>query len=229
MPGSPGREHERHEREPGRQRRHQHRHEPLERAPDDHVLGERLALVLDEVQVVRDHHDAVAARDAGERDEPDERRDRERLRREPQRHDAADERERDVEHHLRDDPERSGSGRTARGSSRRARTARGSRSAASPPAGSRTARRTRRSSPAGISTSAATRALRLLDRRRRGRAPATLALTTIRRCTFSRATWFGPGALDDARDATRAGTCPPPASARARPRARPGRARAPSG
>ena len=57
-------------------------------------LGEPLALLLHQVEVVGDEQDAVADRDAAERDEPDQARHRQRLLGDDQREHAADERRR---------------------------------------------------------------------------------------------------------------------------------------
>ena len=70
-------DHERHEREPGRERRHEDRREPLERAAHDQLRAEGLALEALEVLEVVDHEDAVARGDAEDGEEPDQRADRE--------------------------------------------------------------------------------------------------------------------------------------------------------
>ncbi len=89
---------QRDQREPGRECRHQHGRQALQAAADDEFPPEALALVESQVDVVRDLEDAIAGRDAGERDEADHRGDRERLPGEVQRHDAADQRKWDVAH-----------------------------------------------------------------------------------------------------------------------------------
>src|SRR5688572_11359043 len=71
-----GGEGERNERKPGGERGHRDRHEPFERAAHDHLLIELFPLVPHQVKVMRDHHDRVARRDAGKRDETYQGRDR---------------------------------------------------------------------------------------------------------------------------------------------------------
>ena len=66
------REHEGDQRDARRKRRHHDGDEALQRTADDHLLGEILALVLHEVQVVREQHDVVARRHAADRDEADQ-------------------------------------------------------------------------------------------------------------------------------------------------------------
>ena len=63
---------ERDQRDAGGEGRHEDRDEPFEGAALDHRAGESLALVFHQVEVVGDHHDGVARRDAGDGDEPDE-------------------------------------------------------------------------------------------------------------------------------------------------------------
>ena len=62
-------------------------------------VPERLAFVEGEIDVMADLQDAVAGRDAGERDEADHRGDRQRLGGEVERDHRADQGERDVAHH----------------------------------------------------------------------------------------------------------------------------------
>ena len=83
---------------PADERRHQHRRQPLQAAAHDHAAAEGLAFAQHQVDVVADLEDAVARADAGERDEADHGRDRQRLPGEPQGDDAADQRQRDVAH-----------------------------------------------------------------------------------------------------------------------------------
>ncbi len=70
--------HERHECEARGEGREQHRRQPFERAPDDERASELLAFVEGEIDVVADLQNAVACRNACERNEADEARDRER-------------------------------------------------------------------------------------------------------------------------------------------------------
>ena len=76
MAGNVAFDHERHEREPGRQGRHQDRRQALLRAAHHELRPEHLALVGLEVLEMVDHQDAVPSRDPEHRVEPDERAER---------------------------------------------------------------------------------------------------------------------------------------------------------
>ena len=67
-----GGEDQRNQADAGGERGHEHGHEPFLGAADDHLLVEALALVLHEVQVVGDEHDAVSRGDSGHGDEADQ-------------------------------------------------------------------------------------------------------------------------------------------------------------
>ena len=93
-----GSEEERREREPRRQGGEQHRREPVEAAAHDEVRPKCRALVEREVDVAADFQDAVAGADAGEGDKAHHAGDREGQSGDPQRRDAADQRQRNVDH-----------------------------------------------------------------------------------------------------------------------------------
>ncbi len=85
----------RQEAERGHQRGHQHRLEPRPRALQDGLP--QADPVFPQLVDRRDHHDPVQHRDAEQRDEADRRREVQVQAAHPQRGDAADQRERDVE------------------------------------------------------------------------------------------------------------------------------------
>src|SRR3954467_3790838 len=94
VPRDVARERERQEGEPGGERRHEDRREPLPCARKDKRRPEDLALLALEVLEVVDHEDAVARGDPEHGVEPDERAEREDPAGEPRRQCAADERHR---------------------------------------------------------------------------------------------------------------------------------------
>jgi hypothetical protein len=79
LAGLIGADQQRHQRDAGGERGHQHRTQALERAAHDHTRPEAFTLEQRQVDVVADLEDAVARRDAGERDEADGAGHRERL------------------------------------------------------------------------------------------------------------------------------------------------------
>ena len=93
-------ENKRNERYAGRKGCHQDGNHPLQRAAFDHLARESLALVAHEVQVVREHHNAVAGGDASHGDKSDQRGDADVVHHEPREHQAAKEGKRDVEQNL---------------------------------------------------------------------------------------------------------------------------------
>ena len=79
---------------------HEHGDEPFEGSARDHLARETFALVLHQVEVVRDHHDAVARGDTGDGDEADEGGDGDVVDELPRQREAAHECERDIQQHL---------------------------------------------------------------------------------------------------------------------------------
>ena len=69
--GLAGSEEERDKGEAGGEGGHQDRDNALLCASNDHFLVKRFALFVEEVEVVREHHNAVSRGDAGEGDEAD--------------------------------------------------------------------------------------------------------------------------------------------------------------
>ena len=172
-------------------------------AAHDEVAAERHAFVQRQIDVVADLQDAVARRDAGQRDEADHAGDRERLAGDPERRDRADQRERHAAHDDQRQQPPSGSG--CRGSRRsgRATPATACRWCGSPPP-----------APGTCLRGCVKIAFRQLGRApaRRGsarrsapcrRVPSVLASTTMRRRPFSRRIWFGPVGLLDVGDLPR--------------------------
>src|SRR5262249_29250339 len=93
-----GAEQQRGQRKAGGKRGHQRRGKPLQAASDDEGSPEAFAFVQGKIDIVRNLQDAVARRDAGERDESDHGGYRKRLRRDIQRDDAADQSQRNIGH-----------------------------------------------------------------------------------------------------------------------------------
>ena len=99
--GLAGAKEERDEGESGGEGGHEHGDDAFLRASEDHFLIEGIAFLPEEVEVVGDHHDAIARGDAGEGDEADHGGDRNgAVGEKPDAEDGADEGERDVQHDL---------------------------------------------------------------------------------------------------------------------------------
>ena len=95
-------DHERHEREPGRERRHQDRREPLRRAAQDELRGRSVSPSVSlEVLEVVDHQDPVARGDPEHGVEADERAEREDAAAEPRCERPSDQRHRQREERQR--------------------------------------------------------------------------------------------------------------------------------
>ena len=103
LPRLPRGQDQRNQRERCRQGGHQYRNKPLERSANDHLFGELLAFVFQEMEVVADHHDSVAAGDSAERDKGHQGRHGKDPVRQEDRDQASDERHRDIEHDLEGD------------------------------------------------------------------------------------------------------------------------------
>ena len=99
-------EHQGHQADARRQRRHQDGGEPLEAAPQDHRLRKDLAFLLHEVEVVRDQQDPVADGDPAQRDEAHQARHGQRLPRHGQGDGPADEGRGEGIEQLQHDPHR---------------------------------------------------------------------------------------------------------------------------
>jgi len=82
---------QRNQRQPGRERGHEDRRQPLAGAPDNEFAAERLAFLPLEVLEVVDHHDPVPGGDPEHREEADERPERDHPAAEPRREDTPDE------------------------------------------------------------------------------------------------------------------------------------------
>src|SRR5207248_2448600 len=85
-------------RETGRHRSHQNRYQPFVRATLDRLAEVGDALFGHQMLNVRHQHDAVACRDAEERDEPDHGRDAQHATGEKYARNAANQRERQIDH-----------------------------------------------------------------------------------------------------------------------------------
>ena len=141
--------------------------------------------------MIGDQHDAVQHRDAEERDEPDRRAQVEVQPAQPQRGDAADERERHVQHHEQRLAAVAEAGIQQRDDQQRARAARSGRGASWRAADSRTARRRSRSSrPAALTRSATARCTSAANPPRSR--PRTLLCTMTIRSPFSWLISSGP-------------------------------------
>src|SRR4029079_17268514 len=73
LSGLVGRKHQRNEPDTRSECSHQDRYEAFLRATDHHRLAEFLALVLHEMEIVREQHDAIPRGHPGHRNEADER------------------------------------------------------------------------------------------------------------------------------------------------------------
>ena len=181
-------------REPGRERGHHDRREPLARAAQHQLRAERLALVAFEVLVVVDHHDAGPGRDPEDREEPDQRRRaRPRGRAEVRRDHATRQRDRQVEEReprepprVQRDPEQQ---EHEHAGDERDRAASGS----APPGVRRTRPAARRGTRAGSRhRRAPSRTSPTTEPRSR---PSTFASTSIRRESPSRSIALGVGRM----------------------------------
>ena len=176
---------------PARQRGHQDRRQPLHR-PRSTASRNRHALDVLQVPDVGDHHHAVAGGDAEQRDEAHQRGHRQHAAGDEDPDHAADERQRQVDH----DQQRVAGRPKATKSSRKMPTI-----TASPKQSRRSGVALGALELAAVFDAVALRQSHLAPRLParmssttlpRSR-PATLAMTTILRCTFSRVMVFGPG------------------------------------
>jgi hypothetical protein len=95
------RENERDERNACRQRCHEDWDKPLQRPADHHLAGKAFPLVPHEMEVMGEHHDAVPRRNAADGDESHESGNGDIVDLPPGENEAAHERERDIDQHLR--------------------------------------------------------------------------------------------------------------------------------